>query len=226
LQLEVDNLNETINQVLDFSNIDRGTIQLNMENYSMVMLVRNAEKFFYCQGSKTVKFDYHIEEGFPEWLKFDHKRITQVISNMILNLVKFSDSGLVKLGIFGEKENNNRNNNKEIKVKILISNTPDGTRPDNQKTIFFPCSQLQKIEAEKYSVIGMGISICRGIIEMHGGEMGLDSSPEKGTKFWFTFRALIPEEKMKEQLNYHKESFISHPHKSFKNLEGKLVYAI
>ncbi|MFW6248942.1 MAG: ATP-binding protein [Bacteroidota bacterium] len=60
-------------------------------------------------------------------------------------------------------------------------------RPVRQKNIFSPFSQVHEIDTQNYQGIGLGLSICKEIVELHGGNIGLSSIPNKGTNVWFTF---------------------------------------
>ncbi|MFW5892309.1 MAG: ATP-binding protein [Bacteroidota bacterium] len=76
---------------------------------------------------------------------------------------------------------------KEIIIRIEVSDTGIGIRPVRQKNIFSPFSQVHEIDTQNYQGIGLGLSICKEIVELHGGNIGLSSIPNKGTNVWFTF---------------------------------------
>ncbi len=190
LKTSSDNLREIIDQVLDYSRIESGNVQLLMEPYSIAKLAAHTQKFFHAICQKPLEFHSWVDEKLPQLLCFDHNRIVQILNNLIINAVKFTMEGHVS--VYFSLENVPELASEEAMVKIMVTDTGIGIREERQKSIFSPFSQVHNIETEKYSGLGIGLSICKEIVELHGGEIGVISSEGKGATIWFSFRALKP----------------------------------
>lgn len=203
LQMSADNLREIIDQVLDYSRIESGNVQLNIEMFSLEELLTHAQKFFIGICRKNLEFYSNIDTELPDLLLFDHKRMMQVLNNLITNSVKFTEQGSLSVKI--SKENRGVVTQNEIIILVEVVDTGIGIREEKQKNIFSPFSQVQKIDTEDYSGIGLGLSICKEIVEMHGGNIGLESKTGKGTTVWFTFKSIIPEQSADQKTNVQRE---------------------
>ncbi len=192
LQISADNLREIIDQVLDYSRIESGNVQINMKVFSLEKLVSHTQKFFNGISRKPLNFFADIHPDVPEFLMFDYKRVIQVLNNLLTNSVKFTEKGSVSVKIRLDEPRNSSNT--EVVIKIEVQDTGIGIRQEKQKNIFSPFSQVHKIDTENYAGIGLGLSICKEIAEMHGGKIGVQSEPGKGTTVWFTFKSIVPEQ--------------------------------
>ncbi len=224
LQMSADNLREILDQVLDYSRIESGNVQIKMGTFSIERLVDHARKFFNGISRKPISFYDEIHPDVPDFLMFDHKRIIQVLNNLITNSVKFTEKGSVSV-IVNLDESAGRVNKNEVVVKIEVKDTGIGIRQEKQKNIFSPFSQVHKIDTENYSGIGLGLSICKEIAEMHGGKIGVQSEPGKGTTVWFTFKTILTEQIPDQQEAEFSNNTENHPPKKLKILfaEDKLT---
>ncbi|MFP4289490.1 MAG: ATP-binding protein [Bacteroidales bacterium] len=180
-----DNLKSVIDQVLDYSNLESGKVQLKLQDYSIRKLVAASNEFHKTICLKPIAFNISIDDQLEDMLHFDHRRIFQVIKNLILNAVKFTPKGSVELKVKKNKELENG----RIQVKIIITDTGIGIQQEKQEMLFSPFSQVQHIDTDRYRGIGLGLSFCKEIVELHQGDIGLTSKPGKGTTVWFTFAA-------------------------------------
>ncbi len=216
LQMSADNLREIIDQVLDYSRIESGNVQLNIGMFSLEELMTHAQKFFNGICRKPLEFYSEIDPELPYLLLFDHKRLMQVMNNLITNSVKFTEQGSVSVKI--SKDNRGVVPQNEIHILVEVVDTGIGIREEKQKNIFSPFSQVQKIDTEEYSGIGLGLSICKEIVEMHGGNMGVKSKTGKGTTVWFTFKSIIPEQSADQKTNVQREGKGNLPEKKLRIL--------
>jgi PAS domain S-box-containing protein len=212
LQLSAENLRQIIDQVLDYSSIESGNMQLSMHPFKIETLAKDARRFFDSICHKPICFFSTLDKQIPDELIFDHKRITQVINNLIINAVKFTREGEVNLTIMIDHEATTADG--EMTLKIMVSDTGIGIRPEKQKVLFSPFSQVHNIDTDKYTGMGLGLSVCKEIAELHGGEMGIVSSEGEGANIWFTIRAILPGERSLEN----KESSAKKEKKSLKIL--------
>jgi len=194
LKQSSENLSVIIDQVLDYSRLESGNIQLLFEDHTLFDIEKKSHQLFNSLCTKPIVFKSYIDPSIPEFLKFDKKRILQNINNLLINAIKFTEEGEISIKI--SRQSKMSIDSESFMLKVEISDTGIGIRDEKKKTIFSPFSQVQHIETEKYKGIGLGLAICREIAELHGGETGLTSKPGKGTKVWFTFKAL-PADKFK-----------------------------
>ncbi len=112
-------------------------------------------------------------------------QILDIIFNLVSNAVKKTDSGKIELKIeFVKNLVNNR-----LEVKITLADTGKGIAKEKQKTLFEPFSQIEVADTRQHEGTGLGLSICKELVLLHGGKIGLQSTPSKGSTFWFTFAA-------------------------------------
>ncbi len=188
LSFSVESLINTTNEVLDFSKIEAGKIIMNPVTFSPSELGSRAEKFFNSICKRPLKL---VVEGFdklPEYINTDKQRVFQIISNLLSNAVKYAEKGVVKLIAIVD----DRFDNERIRVKIQVIDEGPGIHQELKKNLFKPFSQLQ-MQNEEMNIqgTGLGLTICKELSVLLGGEAGLDSEPGKGSCFWFTFTGKI-----------------------------------
>jgi len=131
---------------------------------------------------KQQKLLTDVSEDIPKVLVGDEKRITRVILHMLSNAIKFSpEKSDIHLNIYVHEEKDN-----EITLKIEIADNGIGMSEDEKNNLFDLFEQADGSNNRKYGGIGIGLPLSRSIVEMLGGEIWVDSEPEKGTKFTFT----------------------------------------
>jgi PAS domain S-box-containing protein len=204
LKQSSDNLAMIIDQVLDYASLEAGKIQLNISTFKIADILDHASKFFSGITEKPLKFVGYIDPDLPDHLKFDKKRILQVINNLLINAAKYTSAG--EIGVSIKRQSQQSDDNEGILIHVEVTDTGIGIREDRQKAMFSSFSQVHQIESEHYSGIGLGLAICKEIVELHGGEIGIKSKPGKGTTVWFNFKSMAPEEKSSTNEQNSKES--------------------
>jgi PAS domain S-box-containing protein len=182
-----ESLKDIIDQVLDYSNIETGKLRLFLKPFLISSLAEEATKLFNNICKKPIKFETYLSEVLPEMIKADQSRLIQVVNNLIVNAVKYSEEGKIKLAVLRDRVIDNNN----LMIRVELSDTGIGIKPEKQKIIFSPFADVDQINTSYYEGTGLGLAISREIIEMHGGKIGVLSKPRKGTTFWFTFKAKI-----------------------------------
>jgi PAS domain S-box-containing protein len=188
LRFSVESLKNITNEVLDLSKIEAGKIILNPVTFSPVELGKRAEKFFSSICKKDLKLQTEGFDKLPEYINTDKQKVFQIISNLLSNAVKYAPEGLVKLdATIDERIENDR-----IMVMIKVTDEGPGIHPELKKNLFKPFSQLQ-INNEELNIqgTGLGLTICKELSVLLGGDTGVESEPGEGSKFWFTFIAKI-----------------------------------
>ncbi|MFO8067031.1 MAG: tetratricopeptide repeat protein [Bacteroidales bacterium] len=207
LKQSADNLHKIINQILDYSKIDAGKISLNLSVFNISDVLDNAKKIFNSVSGKNISFEIHLDENVPRTIEADKEKITQVVNNFVLNAIKFTDFGSIEIFIKVVNFNVSANS---VKIKIEVKDTGLGIEKEKQDQVFLPFGQIDQSDIRNYDGVGLGLSICKELVKLHGGEIGFVSEYNVGSTFWFTFEAEISSTKDKEKLFSEKQELKSH----------------
>lgn len=171
-----------INDILDFSKIESGRMELENINFNLQELVDDVVEIIAAQAHKKgIAIGAFIEPAVPESLIGDPTRIRQVLNNLLSNAVKFTEKGEITLNIKLLKKKMNK-----IQLKFEITDTGIGITPEARNSLFQPFSQGDKSTSRKYGGTGLGLVICKRLVEMMEGTIDVESSPGIGSRFWFT----------------------------------------
>jgi GAF domain-containing protein/CheY-like chemotaxis protein len=171
-----------INNVLDISKIEAGKMELSFDdNVSLADLINMVIST--SQGlvkDKPVSLEKIIPADLPN-VRCDPTRIRQIVINFVSNAAKFTDQGAITIEALLQKGPNER-----PEVMVKVSDTGEGIALRDQRKLFQPFSQVDESATRKTGGSGLGLSISRLLVEMHGGRIGVNSDVGKGSTFWFT----------------------------------------
>ncbi len=189
-----------INDILDLSKVEADKMELEPLEFSLYSLIEGSLVMFKEKAMKhNLKLGFDIEEGVDD-IVADEIKIKQVLFNLISNAVKFTpDGGSVsvharrvhssQITVHGEKESNSEPStvNREHAgfVEISVEDTGIGLSPEDQKKLFQPFLQIETHLTKKYAGTGLGLSLCKRFIELHGGRIWVESEVGKGSRFTF-----------------------------------------
>ena len=196
LRLSTENLREIINQILDYSKIEAGQLQLKMRQFRKDSMFENAKKLYSSICKKDITLETYIDPKLPEVIEADEYRISQIINNLLSNAVKFTHKGKIIIEAQPGKWLDEQN----LLIKIMISDTGIGISPESMERLFNPFEQIETDDTRNIDGTGLGLSICKELVALMDGEIGADSSPGEGSIFWFTFKAKIVTDKRKEDV--------------------------
>ena len=111
----------------------------------------------------------------------DHLRISQVLTNLIGNAIKFTEKGSVHVTVDVLSEATD-----SIVAKVSVIDTGIGITTEAQEKLFKPFSQADDTITRRFGGTGLGLSICKNFVELMGGSIGVESRPNEGSTFWFT----------------------------------------
>jgi signal transduction histidine kinase len=165
-----------INDVLDLSKIEAGQLTLSLSDYSMKEVVQTVfTGVESLAGEKKLALKSTVSPDLPLG-HGDERRITQVLLNLVGNAIKFTEVGEVRVEVSAT----------DGAFRVAVSDTGPGIAPADQAKIFEEFQQVDSSSTRKKGGTGRGLSIAKRIIEMHGGRIWVESSPGKGSTFWFT----------------------------------------
>jgi PAS domain S-box-containing protein len=172
---------DIINEILDYSKIEAGKLNIVKERFSLSTILSNISSLFgYKISQKGLEFNFTIDPEIYDTLIGDSLRITQVLNNFLGNAIKFTHSGYIRLSIeLLEKSS------EKIKIKFYIKDTGIGIAKENQNRLFMAFNQEDNSTTKKYGGTGLGLTISKQLIELMGGEVFFSSQKDKGSTFGF-----------------------------------------
>ena len=178
IQRNTDRLDHLIQDLLDISRLESGTMKFIPEQADINRLIGEiAETMRSSADLKNIKINVDLEEKIPD-LIIDRDRVKQVIMNLINNAIKFSPDGSV-VNIRAKKE--------EDEILFEVQDSGRGIPKNEQTKIFDTFYQVDSGMDRKFGGVGLGLSISRGIVLAHGGRIWAESTVGKGSTFRFTF---------------------------------------
>lgn len=176
-----------IGNVLDYSKIESGNLELRAERFNMNDLLNEVEKLFYVSArQKGIEFECKMESDVPLHIICDRNHIRQVIINLVGNAIKFTEQGKVAIKVNRKRlppEESPTPGKVFYKVFIMVSDTGIGIPEDRHAELFKPFHQLVSSRTRKYEGTGLGLAICKKIIEAMSGEISIHTNKPNGTIF-------------------------------------------
>ncbi|GMT44872.1 MAG: hypothetical protein IEMM0006_0704 [bacterium] len=167
-----------INNILNLSRIEAGSISVRLKPFLINRLMKEAWRLFQIEAKKKdIRFKYHLPlKDDKSILVSDENKINQVIINLLGNAFKFTGSGSID---FGYKIS-------EDELLFWVTDTGRGIAPEHQERIFERFYQADMSISRDFEGAGLGLPISKGLVELLGGTMWLESQVDKGTSFYFT----------------------------------------
>ncbi|MCC6492617.1 MAG: response regulator, partial [Pirellulales bacterium] len=177
-----------INDILDLSKIESGTVVLDVGELRFADLHSYVERTFrHVAEQKGVDFVVEIDPMLPRTLTTDSKRLQQIIKNLLSNAFKFTHHGQVSLRVGmardGWHSDNDILNSSELNIAFTVKDTGIGIPSEKQQIIFEAFQQADGSTSRKYGGTGLGLAISRETARLLGGEIRLVSAPEIGSEF-------------------------------------------
>lgn len=171
-----------INDVLDFSKIDAGKLELESLQFSIASVIESQADLLSSRAQqKGINIVTSIDSDLPAMVRGDAGRIGQVLLNLIGNAIKFTSRGHIEVRALLEKTENST-----ATVVFEVADTGEGLAPGVAAKLFKPFTQADSSTSRKHGGTGLGLSICKRLVEAMEGAIAVDSSPGAGSKFFFT----------------------------------------
>lgn len=184
LRLSAKNLVNLINNILDFNKIEEGKVQLDKVNTNLMDLISDLQKAntnFARERHNSLALS--IDEKLHPHVIADPLRLTQILSNLLSNALKFTYDGFVVLGIEVLKDANDHQS-----LRISIADSGIGISKKNQKKILTRFEQADQKVTREYGGTGLGLSITQSLLNLMGSSIQIESEEGKGAKFFFDLK--------------------------------------
>jgi len=179
-----ENLLDLINDILDFSKIEAGKLDIELLDFDLrTMLEDTAEILALRAADKGLELICRIDPVVPSYLKGDPGRVRQILTNLIGNAIKFTHEGEVVISTSLASDQG-----KFATVLFEVRDTGIGISPERLEAVFAPFTQADGSTTRKFGGTGLGLTICKQLAELMGGEIGVSSETGAGSTFWFTVR--------------------------------------
>jgi len=170
-----------INDILDISNIETDQLKLDISTFKLYEIISGFRKLFMSKANeKGLTFNINANPTLSSALKGDPARLRQALINLISNAIKFTVSGTVDFQMDVREVNENR-----VDVYFEVKDTGIGMTSDQTAIIFDPFIQVQSGTTRNYGGTGLGLTITKKIIDLMGGNIVVESTPDVGSKFSF-----------------------------------------
>ncbi len=173
-----------INDILDFSKIEAGRLELETLDFDVRCVIEETmDMLAHRAESKGIELASLIHSNVPSSVRGDPSRLRQVLLNLISNSLKFTERGEVVLTLCVESEDE-----REVVLRASVSDTGIGIPPDRLDRLFKSFSQVDSSTTRKFGGTGLGLAISKQLVELMGGEVGVESELGRGSTFHFTVR--------------------------------------
>ncbi|MDG4878654.1 response regulator [Mesorhizobium sp. WSM4935] len=170
-----------INDILDFSKIDAGQLVLDPAPFNLAEAIEDVATLVSTRAKeKDLELIVRIQPGLEGQFVGDVGRVRQIVTNLLGNAVKFTDEGHVLVDVTGERVPAG------TRLTISVTDTGIGIPEEKLKLVFEKFSQVDTSSTRRHEGTGLGLAITSRLVEMMGGEIGVDSAEGKGSTFWFT----------------------------------------
>ncbi|MBV8807078.1 MAG: response regulator [Acidobacteriaceae bacterium] len=177
-------LQAIIDDVLELSKIEAGALQLEYANFELRAAIRETLRIMEATiGRKPVFLTASIDRAIPPKIRGDIARIRQVLLNLLSNAVKFTPAGKIELRVELKTSAPDY-----LELLFLVTDQGIGMSEEQQAKLFRPFSQADVSTSRCFGGTGLGLTICKRLVQMMGGDIGVKSKPGQGSCFWFTVR--------------------------------------
>ncbi|MFC1754899.1 ATP-binding protein [Thermoproteota archaeon] len=187
---EIDRLKRIINNLLDMFRLEAGSVSIKPQLCDLEDLVGGVISAFSISAKdKGVALESHFPKKSAKAF-IDRDKIARVFTNLVGNALKFTQKGKVVISVVPKKKT----------IECSVSDTGKGVKKEDLSKLFQKFQQVDKDAATRKLGTGLGLVICKDIIELHKGEIWVESRLNKGTKFTFTLPILTPKEVFKQHV--------------------------
>lgn len=190
IRSSADSLLRVINDILDFSKLEAGRMSIEAIPCDPRGTLEDMVSIFRHRAiEKKLSIECHVANDVPGKIEADPNRLRQILTNLIGNAIKFTPEGTVTLSL--DQQHEDVPNSRRTLLRFSVRDSGIGIAPEVLPRLFTPFTQADSSHARRYGGTGLGLAISRELVNLMGGEIGVDSRPGEGSTFWFTLAAPI-----------------------------------
>ncbi len=219
LRFSGQNLLALINDILDFSKIDAGKIAFEDTNFDVCELVNGiSQSLSFKTNEKSVNLHVHLDTAIPKTIIGDSTRLSQILTNLVGNAIKFTEKGAISISVEVESVAT-----ESISLYFEVKDTGIGIPEDRLKGIFDSFSQASVETTRKYGGTGLGLAITKRLLELQNSRIDVRSTLGEGSRFYFSLKFKLSDQ-VTDQAEPTKTLFASEV--SFESLAGHKVLLV
>ncbi|UJS25719.1 response regulator [Thiothrix winogradskyi] len=197
IHLSGEHLLTVINDVLDFSKIEAGKLDLKREPFELRACIEEILNLLNAKAlEKNLELAYAVGPSIPLFIEGDMVRLRQILTNLIGNAIKFTDSGEITVFVIPRSYQNDT-----YELEFQINDTGPGIPSDRLESIFEQFSRADETLSRRHEGTGLGLAISRHLVEMMGGTIWAESTVGVGSRFHFTIKTRQANGKLKPFLH-------------------------
>ena len=176
---------DIINDILDFSKIEAGKLDLEMVDFDLRILVEDVVMFLAERAqSKGLELASLVRVSVPTAVRGDPGRVRQILTNLIGNAIKFTDTGEIVVNV-SVADSTQDLGPQEVYIQFDVTDTGIGMAPEQCSRIFDRFTQADSSTSRRYGGTGLGLAICKMLTQLMHGHISVESIPGQGSRFWF-----------------------------------------
>jgi signal transduction histidine kinase len=175
-----ENLLRLINDILDYSKFKSGKMTLNEETVDLRKCIADVVVLYMAIKNKNIRLDVIIGKDVPDYIVADEPKLTRVLNNLVGNAVKFTEKGGVKVEVKMKRRKNSK-----LWLEFSITDTGIGIDEKQLNIVFDEFTQADTSTNKQYKGTGLGLSIVKMYLQIMDSEIRVESTPGKGSRFWF-----------------------------------------
>ena len=192
-----------INDVLDFSKVESGHLNLELRDFSILPMINSLNSMFLSQATeKGLSLKISVDDTVPRKIRGDETRLRQILLNLLSNAIKFTKSGDVSLLVSTHSIDSECNS---VELEFEVRDTGIGMSPEEISRLFMPFSQGDSSTTRKYGGTGLGLAICKSLSEAMGGKVWATSVLREGSSFFSRVRVDVVEMSDTHSLSFESE---------------------
>ncbi len=177
---------QLIDDILDFSKIEAGKLEIDLVSFDLVEHIDGIVHVFAERAhAKNLELACFIDPAVPSYVRCDPVRLRQILTNLVNNAIKFTQEGDVVI-----RATLDQDDHREAFIRFSVSDTGIGIPSERRKRLFKSFSQVDTSTTRRFGGTGLGLAISQKLVRLLGGEIGVESEPDRGSTFWFTIKVI------------------------------------